>query len=70
MKTSELRNLGSDELQDKVKSLKKEVFEMNFQRASGRVEKPGRFKGIRRDIARIMTILNERQKEENNGKSE
>ena len=44
--------------------LKKELFELNHQRLSGRVEKPGRFKMIRKEIARILTVINEREKHE------
>ena len=59
---NELRSLTEEELHDKVHTLKKELFELQFQRASGRVEKPHKFKSIRRDIARILTILKEKEK--------
>ena len=58
MKIKELRELGPEELTQKAKDLKKELFDLNFQRRHGRVEKPGRFRTIRRDIARILTLLN------------
>ena len=58
MKIKELRELGPEELTQKVKDLKKELFDLNFQRRHARVEKPGRFRTIRRDIARILTLLN------------
>ena len=60
MKIKELRALGIEELQDKEKSLKKELFDLYFQRRMGSVQKPGRFKVLRRDIAKIMTLLTER----------
>ncbi len=62
MKAKEIRELGSEELKGKEKSLKKELFELKYQRKIGRVEKPSRFKVIRRDIAKISTIINEREK--------
>ena len=65
MKIKELREMGPEELILKVKDFKKELFDLNFQRRHGRVEKPGRFRTIRRDIARIFTLLRER---ENDGK--
>lgn len=63
MKISELKNLSSQELQEKEKTLKKELFALNFQRKNARVEKPARFKLLKKDIARILTILNERKKD-------
>ncbi len=63
MKIKELRDLTVEDLSQKEKNLKKEVFELNFHKKYGRVEKPGRFRIIRRTIARIKTILNERKKD-------
>ena len=63
MKTKELRALSSEELIQKEKNLKKELFELNYQRKIGRVDKPSRFKLIKTDIARILTILKEREKD-------
>lgn len=60
MKADKLRELSSDELVQKEKSFKKELFDLNYQRKLGNVEKPGRFRMLRRDIARIFTILRER----------
>jgi large subunit ribosomal protein L29 len=59
MKIQELRALSREELTQKEKSLKEELFKLNAQRYSGRVEKPHMFSLIKRDIARIQTILNE-----------
>jgi len=58
VKVQELRNLSKDELAQKEKALKDELFKLNMQRYSGRVEKPHMFSLIKRDIARIQTILN------------
>ena len=63
MKIKQLRDLGPEELIQKEKDLKKELFDLNFQRKHGRVEKPGRFRTARRDIARILTLLKERTKD-------
>lgn len=60
IKMKELKDLSKDDLVAKIKSLKKEIFELNYQRKTGAVEKPARFKTTRRTIARIMTILKER----------
>ena len=65
-KLKELQNLGSDDLLQKEKTFKKELFDLNYQRKMGRVEKPGRFQTVRKDIARIKTILRERELEHDN----
>ncbi len=65
MKIKEIRALAPEELLQKEKSLKKELFELQYQRKIGRVEKPSLFKQKRRDIARIETILNERKRDGN-----
>lgn len=61
MKMQELRVLSNDELRSKEKSLKEELFKLRNQRYTGRVEKPHQFSAIRKDIARIQTILNEKK---------
>jgi large subunit ribosomal protein L29 len=59
MKTKELRNLSKEELLLKIKSIKENIFKLNIQRYSGRVDKPHMFSLLKKDIARIHTILNE-----------
>ena len=61
MKVKELRNLSSEDLIQKEKTLKKELFDLNYQRKVGSVEKPARFKSLRAVVARILTILKERE---------
>jgi len=61
MKITELRGLSKDELTAKEKSLKEELFKLNQQRYGGRVDKPHMFSKIKRDIARIETLLNEKK---------
>jgi len=59
MKTAELRRLTKEELEDRIKTLDKELFEMNYQRKYGKVEKPHLFRVKKREIARILTLLKE-----------
>ena len=61
LKPSELRNLSRQELQDKMMDLKKSLFKMRTQEQSGRIEKPSSIREMRRDIARILTILREKK---------
>ncbi len=58
MKPKELRNLPKEELQEKEKWLYAELAKLNTQRYTGNVEKPHKFALVKRDIARIKTILN------------
>ena len=62
MKASDLRTRTADELTDEVEALGKEIFNLRFQRASGQLENTARVRQVRRDIARIKTILGERQR--------
>ena len=59
-KTKDLRNLSEEELKGRQNSLHQELFKLNQQRYSGRVEKPHLFKQLTKDIARIKTILKEK----------
>jgi large subunit ribosomal protein L29 len=61
MKIQELRNLSKEELLQKEKTLKEELFKLNVGRYSGRVEKPHMFLLVKKDIARIQTLLNEKK---------
>lgn len=63
LKTSELRNLSKQELVEKITSLKKSLFEMRSQRETGRIEKPSKISQMRRDIARVFTVMREKEKE-------
>ncbi len=57
MKASDLRTETPDQLKQKLAELRKEQFNLRFQRASGQLEKTDRVRAARRDIARIKTIL-------------
>lgn len=58
MKAEDLRTKSLDELQDNLLTLRKEIFNLRFQRASGQLESTARVRQARRDIARIKTVLN------------
>jgi large subunit ribosomal protein L29 len=57
---AELRNLGRDELLEKLGNAKEELFNLRFQAATGQLESHGRLRAVRKDIARIYTVLTER----------
>ena len=57
MKAADLRAKTKDELSDQLLQLKKEQFNLRFQRATGQLENTARVREVRRDIARIKTIL-------------
>ncbi len=57
MKAADLRTKTADELKDALMDLRKEQFNLRFQRASGQLENTARVRQVRRDIARIKTIL-------------
>ena len=61
MKISDVRAKTPDQLGEELLSLKKEQFNLRFQRATGQVEKTHRTKQIRKDIARIKTVLHSKQ---------
>lgn len=61
MKVEDLRQKSVDELNLEVLDLRKEAFNLRFQRASGQLENTSRVRQVRRDIARIKTVLHERR---------
>lgn len=61
LKAKELVNLSKAELLEKEKALKEELFKLNSQRYSGRVEKPHLFSLVRKEIAVVETILNSKK---------
>lgn len=60
-KADELRDLNDDELLEKYKSAKAELFNLRFQLATGQLENPMSIKEVRKQIARIQTIMRERE---------
>jgi len=61
MKVSDIRVMTMDQLNDELAKLKKEQFNLRFQRATGQLENTVRVRQVRRDIARILTIAAEKQ---------
>jgi large subunit ribosomal protein L29 len=53
---SDLKTMTTDQLQDELLNLKKEQFNLRFQRATGQLENTGRVREVRRDIARVKTL--------------
>jgi len=60
MKAADIRSMTPDQLDEQLANLKKEQFNLRFQKATGQLEKTARVREIRRDIARILTILAEK----------
>ena len=60
MKASELRDLTIEELASKLKDLKEELFNLRFQHAINQLENPHKIADVKKDIARVKTILNEK----------
>ena len=60
MNASELREKTPDQLRDALTELKKEAFNLRFQQAGGQMENTARMRSVRRDAARVLTILNEK----------
>ena len=61
-KPSEMRNMTVDELRQEQQDLKKELFNLNFQKVTGEIENPMRIRRVRKDIARILTVINEKNR--------
>jgi large subunit ribosomal protein L29 len=60
-KATELRHLDNDSLEEKLREAKEELFNLRFQAATGQLESHGRLKQVRREIARVYTVLRERE---------
>lgn len=60
MKAKEIRQMSDAEMDKHMKELKSELFNLRFQLATGQLDNPMRIKGVKKDIARIMTITKER----------
>ena len=62
MKVNELRDKSIDELNTRQRELREQLFKLRFQRATGRMANPMKIRDVRREIARIKTLLNERSR--------
>ena len=65
MRAAEVRELGVDELEQRVAATRRELFNLRFQHATGQLENTGQLKEVRKNIARLLTVL--RQKRQENG---
>ncbi|MGI5840334.1 MAG: 50S ribosomal protein L29 [bacterium] len=61
MKVAEIRDLSTDELTHKLRDLKEELFNLRFQLATGQLDNPMRIRVVRKTIARVHTIMRERE---------
>ena len=61
MKVEELRKLSNEELNTKITESKKELFELRLKQSTGNLEKPSAIKALRKDVARMKSILKERE---------
>ena len=57
MKTSEIRKMNKDEINSKIVELKKELFDLRMKQAAGTLDKPHKINALRKDVARLKTIL-------------
>ena len=62
MTTNELRDKSNDELSTRERELSEQLFKLRFQRATGRMENPMKIREVRRENARIKTLINERSR--------
>ncbi|MZR14279.1 50S ribosomal protein L29 [Maritimibacter sp. DP07] len=60
MNASELRDKSADQLNEQLSDLKKEAFNLRFQQATGQLENTARMRQVKRDVARVKTIINEK----------
>jgi large subunit ribosomal protein L29 len=68
MKPEEVRGLSPDQLDEQLAKLKKEQFNLRFQRASGQLENTSRVREVRRDIARVKTVQAQRRLGQDSGR--
>lgn len=61
MKASEIRQLTAEELQSKLKDLKEELFNLRFQHAINQLDNPMRISAVKKDIARVLTVIREQE---------
>ena len=61
MKVKEIRELSTEEINKKLVEMKQELFNLRFQQATGTIEKPSRIRDLRHTVARLKTVLRERE---------
>ena len=67
MKVKEIRELSTEDINAKLKETKEELFNLCFQQATGNLEKPSRIRDLRHTVARLKTVLKERETDEKEG---
>ena len=68
MKSSDMNSMTPDQLDDQLLKLKKEQFNLRFQRASGQLENTSRVREVRRDIARVKTVQSQKRNGQDSGR--
>jgi len=63
MKVTEVREMGVEELERRVSETRRELFNLRFQHATGQLENTGQLKEVRKNIARLLTVLHQKQRE-------
>ncbi len=63
MKAKELRDLSDDELEDRLSDTRRELFNLRFQATTGSLEDTTRLRAVKRDVARLLTLQNERRRQ-------
>ncbi|HEX3551857.1 MAG TPA: 50S ribosomal protein L29 [Thermoanaerobaculia bacterium] len=63
MKASQMREQTTEELQDRERELAEQLFALRLQKVTGQLEKPARVRQVRKDLARVLTLLRERELE-------
>jgi large subunit ribosomal protein L29 len=61
MKATEFRDLTADELRQREKEMDEQLFRLRIQKSMGQLEAAGKIKGVRRDLARVKTVLHEKE---------
>jgi large subunit ribosomal protein L29 len=64
MKAKELRERSAEELNKSLSDLEEQLFKLRFQKSTGQIENPVKIREVRKDIARVLTIINERRVQE------
>lgn len=67
LKSQELMNLSEDELEEKLDQLKKSLMQYRFQAKTGKLERYSTLKETKKDIARVLTVMNQKKKKEEGG---
>ena len=61
MKASQMRDQTTEELQDRERDLSEQLFALRLQKVTGQLEKPSRVSAVRKDLARVLTVLREKR---------